>query len=220
MKLEWTGDIDAVFFDMDGTLLDSEPLTEIAISQLLHRFGITDTLDVTQFHGVTWKSIAKTICALYPELSDVQVANELSISFHSALVSNLPPPILGAPQAVKAIAQHVKTAVVSSSHRTTIEHVVESLGLNPYIQIVVGAEDVQYSKPNPQCFQMAANRIGVSYERCLVFEDSLAGLKSAKVAGMYTIGIGHSEEKELFADMIISNFFDLPDEFFSSLGGK
>ena len=108
MKLEWTDNIDAVFFDMDGTLLASEPLTELAISQLLHRFEIPDTLDATQFHGVTWKSIAKTLCELYPELSDVQVANELAISFHSTLVSNAPPPILGAPAAVKAISKHVK----------------------------------------------------------------------------------------------------------------
>ena len=176
--------------------------------------------DTTQFHGVTWKSIAKTLCGLYPELSNVQVAHELSISFHSALVSNAPPPILGAPAAVKAISKHVKTAVVSSSQRPTIEHVVENLGLKPYIQIIVGAEDVQHSKPNPQCFQMAADRLGVSYERCLVFEDSIAGVKSAKAAGMYVIGIGHSKEKESLADVIISNFLDLPDNFFSSLGDR
>ena len=220
MKLEWTDNIDAVFFDMDGTLLDSEPLTELAISHLLHRFEIPDNLDATQFHGVTWKSIAETLCELYPELSDVQVANELAISFHSTLVSNAPPPILGAPAAVKAISKHVKTGVVSSSRRSTIEHVVENMGLKPYIQIIVGAEDVQHSKPNPQCFQMAADRLGVSHERCLVFEDSIAGVKSAKAAGMYTIGIGHSEEKECLADVIISNFLDLPDNFFSSLVGK
>ena len=81
MNLEWMGNIDAVFFDMDGTLLDSEPLTELAISKLLHRFGISDTLDATQFHGVTWKSIANTLCGLYPELSDVPVANELATFF-------------------------------------------------------------------------------------------------------------------------------------------
>ena len=220
MNLEWIGNIEAVFFDMDGTLLDSEPLTELAISKLLHRFEISDTLDATQFHGVTWKSIANTLCGLYPELSDVPVANELSTFFHGALVSNAPPPIPGSPQAVKMISKHVKTAVVSSSRRPTIEHVVENMGLNPYIQIIVGAEDGQYSKPNPQCFQIAADRLGIAYERCLVFEDSLAGLTSAKAAGMYAIGIGHSEEKALLADMIISNFLELPDEFFLSLENR
>ena len=118
------------------------------------------------------------------------------------------------------ISKHVKTAVVSSSRRSTIEHVVENMGLKPYIQIIVGAEDVQYSKPHPQCFQMAADRLGISYERCLVFEDSIAGVKSAKAAGMYAIGIGHSEEKVLLANMIISNFLDLPDDFFSSLENR
>ena len=69
-------------------------------------------------------------------------------------------------------------------------------------------------------FQIAADRLGIPYKRCLVFEDSLAGLTSAKTAGMYAIGIGHSEEKALLADMIISNFLELPDEFFSSLENR
>ena len=108
MILKWMDNIDAVFFDMDGTLLDSEPLTELAISQLLHRFGIPDILDATQFHGVTWKSIANTLCGLYPELSDIPVAAELANSFHNALVSNAPPPIPGAPQAVNMFSKYVK----------------------------------------------------------------------------------------------------------------
>ena len=220
MNVEWISSIDAVFFDMDGTLLDSEPLTELAIARLLSRFGISNNLDATQFHGVTWKSIAKTLSELYPKLSDVAVDTELATFFHHALTSNTPPPILGAPQAVKTIATCLKTAVVSSSRRPTIEYVVEKLGLKPYIQIIVGAEDVLHSKPHPECFQIAADRFGVSYDRCLVFEDSLAGLQSAKTAGMYAIGIGFSEEKEVFADMIISNFLELPNGFFSSLGDK
>jgi HAD superfamily hydrolase (TIGR01509 family) len=220
MPMEWAGNIEAVLFDMDGTLLDSEPLTELAISQLLERFGINEFIDGTQFHGVTWKSIANTLHGLYPALADVQVATDLAISFHQTLLSEEPPPILGAPEAVKIVSECLKTAVVSSSRRSSIEHVIQKMGLNTSIQLIVGAEDVQHSKPNPQCFQIAAKRLKVSCERCLVFEDSIAGLTAAKTAGMYTIAIGHSREKEVLSDMIISNFHDLPDGFLASLGVK
>ena len=94
------------------------------------------------------------------------------------------------------------------------------MGLNTSIQLIVGAEDVQHSKPNPQCFQIAAKRLKVSCERCLVFEDSIAGLTAAKMAGMYTISIGQSREKKALSDMMISNFQDLPEGFLASLGVK
>ena len=59
MTFDWPHPIEAVFFDMDGTLLDSEPLTETAVSAFLTKYGIDTTIDATQFHGVTWFSIAK-----------------------------------------------------------------------------------------------------------------------------------------------------------------
>ena len=98
--MEWTSSIEAVLFAMDGTLLDSEPLTESAISQLLQRYGIHDSIDGTQFHGVTWNSIANTLYGLYPVLSDVAVAAELASGFHQALISDDPAAIPGSPDAV------------------------------------------------------------------------------------------------------------------------
>ncbi|MAY81285.1 MAG: hypothetical protein CL930_10945 [Deltaproteobacteria bacterium] len=216
--MEWASTIEAVFFDMDGTLLDSEPLTERAISQLLLRFGIDDSIDGTQFHGVTWKSIAHTLQDLYPVLADVPVASELAAGFHQALISEAPPAIAGSPNAVMASAMRLKTAVVSSSRRSSIEHVVHRMGLETHVHHIVGAEDVQRSKPDPQCFQLAAERFGVSCQRCLVFEDSMAGLQAARSAGMRTIAIGPSEEKGPLSDMMVSNFRHLPDGFFESLG--
>ena len=126
-SMEWVDNIDAVLFDMDGTLLDSEPLTEHAIFTLLRHHGIESEVDGTQFHGVTWKSIAATLKALFPTLKNVEVASDLAIAFHQALITEEPSPILGSPDAVKASSKRLKTAVVSSSRIASIKLVVNRL---------------------------------------------------------------------------------------------
>lgn len=219
-NMEWVEEIEAVLFDMDGTLLDSEPLTEHAIFAFLKEHGIHEAVDGTQFHGVTWNSIAATLKGLFPVLNHVEVASDLASVFHHALITEEPSPILGSPDAVKASSKRLKTAVVSSSRIASIKLVVNRLGLNAHVHQIVGAENVQNSKPHPQCFQLAAERLGVSYERCLVFEDSIAGLTAARAAGMHTIAIGPSSEKEPLSDLMISNYHDLPKGFFKFLGAK
>ena len=218
MTFDWPHPIEAVFYDMDGTLLDSEPLTEAAVDAFLFSNDIDVKVDAKQFHGVTWKSIAQTLVSMFPKLEGLAVADELSIAFQHALQNQTPPPILGAFNAVYASAGLFKTAVVSSSRRNSIHFVVVKMGLADSIHHIVGAEDVQYSKPNPQCFQLAADHLGISYERCLVFEDSMAGLQAAHNGGMATIAIGSSPEKAPFSTMMISNYEELPKEFFTTIG--
>ena len=218
MTFDWPHPIEAVFYDMDGTLLDSEPLTEAAVDAFLTKNGIDDKVDATQFHGVTWKSIAQTLVTMFPKLEPLAVADELSIAFQHALRTQTPPPILGACDAVSASSRIFKTAVVSSSRRNSIHFVVGKMGLADIVHHIVGAEDVQHSKPHPQCFQLAADHFGIPYERCLVFEDSMAGLQAGHNGGMATIAIGPSPKKALFSTMMISNYEELPKDFFTNLG--
>ena len=218
MTFDWPHPIEGVFFDMDGTLLDSEPLTEAAVSAFLTNYGIDTKVDATQFHGVTWFSIASTLVSLFPTLEGVEVADELSMAFQHALRTQTPPPIPGAYKAVSSSAGLYKTAVVSSSRRQSIRFVVGKMGLSDIVHHIVGAEDVQYSKPHPQCFQMAADHFGIPYERCLVFEDSIAGLQAAHNGGMATVAIGSSAEKEPFSTMMVEDYNQLEQTFFKQLG--
>ena len=88
MRFDWPHPIEAVFYDMDGTLLDSEPLTEAAVDAFLTQNGIDAEFDATQFHGVTWKSIADSQI----DVSKLKVldGDELSIAFQHALRTQTP----------------------------------------------------------------------------------------------------------------------------------
>lgn len=216
--LEWMSQIQAVLFDMDGTLLDSEHLAARAIDMLLAEHGLRSSLQGPWFHGRTWKSIAHTLREESAGLQDVPVEAALQDHFHTALVSTAPPAIPGAAQAVIAASSRGGTAVVSSSNRASVLHVVERLGLQAHLHQMVTAEDCERSKPDPQCFQIAAERLGVACEHCLVFEDSLAGLKASRAAQMRTVAIGRHHAADGAADHAIADFTELPTGFFDAMG--
>ena len=207
---ELTEGIEAFLFDMDGTLLDSECLTEAAVKRLLALRGIEVELDGDAFHGVTWRSIAEMLRRAAPALGDEPLDEELQERFHQALVETVPPMIPGATGAVAAASRQGRAALVSSSNRASVEHVVGRLALGDLLDTLVCAEDVTRSKPAPECFLTAAARLGVEPRRCLVFEDSEAGLLAARAAGMRTVVIGGRREP---ADLAVDDFTQLPPGF-------
>ena len=210
---------EAVFFDMDGTLVDSEPLSDRLISGLLDEQNLpAPPFPLSQFHGQTWETVEATLVELHPSLSGLELAERFEREFHELLGSELPPVIAGARDAFTAAARHGAAGIVSSSPRATIELVAASLGLAP--RVIVGAEDVRQSKPHPECYLLAADRAGALPSRCLVFEDSEAGLEAAGAAGMTVIAVrgnrGEAVQATLsrHARFVIGDYADLPPEFF------
>ncbi len=218
IDVNWPHPIEAVLFDMDGTLLDSEHLTDAAVERLLKHHGLTLDVDSTAFHGRTWSQAAETLKQRAPSLQNVDVAAELQADFHRALMETAPPAIPGAPEAVMAAARHGLTALVSSSDRPSVEYVVDRLGLGAHFTRIICAQDCQRSKPDPQCYEIAARALGVDPTHCLVFEDSIAGLQAAAAAGMYLIGIGTDGERQAIAHRCIGDFTGLAPGFFDGLG--
>ena len=214
---------------MDGTLIDSEYLTDRAVREVFARYqvqaGVLERLDLRAFHGVAWHRIAALICAAAPQLAAqagaAVVQAELQASFHGGLLRDDPREIPGAVAAVTAAAAHLAVGLVSSSDRASVDHVVARLGLGDLLRHRVCAEDCDRTKPDPEGYLRAASLLGVPPEACLVFEDSEAGLKAARAAGMRTVAIaGGDPIGDTDADQVIADFTVLPPGFFRTRSGR
>lgn len=109
-----------------------------------------------------------------------------------------------------------RQAVASSAPRLNVQAIVEVCELRDYFAATVSAEDVERGKPDPQVFLMAAERLDVAPERCVVVEDSPAGVEAGKQGGMRTIGVLTSQPA-LEADYVVPTLDKLPADAFEQL---
>lgn len=214
----------ALLFDLDGTLIDSEPQTDQAISAVVARHGVQKfRLPLRETRGRTWMHVAELIRALTPiELSAAQLSAELLAEWNlqTAVVN----PIPGAPAALKAAAaQQLKLAVVSSSPRSVIDRFLKALEADELVnpRARVGGDDVSHGKPDPEGFLRAARELGVEPAEALVFEDSRAGLLAAQAAGMRSMLVtccaGDVAENTPLASATLRDYRELPATFWAQL---
>jgi HAD superfamily hydrolase (TIGR01509 family) len=107
-------------------------------------------------------------------------------------------------------------AIASAAPRANIETVLEALSATHFFQGIVSAEDVHTGKPDPEVYLMAAARVGISPDRCIVVEDSVAGVEGARRAGMRRIGVSHNDN-HLTADVVVQSLDLLDSDAFEKL---
>jgi beta-phosphoglucomutase len=109
-------------------------------------------------------------------------------------------------------------AIGSSAPHANLELILELTGVAPYVSVVVGAEDTTRGKPDPQVFQVAAQRLGADPARCVVFEDAVAGVQAAKAGGMRCVAVsfvGHHPQENLRnagADVVVRSLEEISAE--------
>lgn len=200
--------ITTLLFDMDGVIFDTEgEYTEFWKRELLHL--IPNETDIfAKIKGVTLTEILERY---FPTEEMKKLVIELVDSFEKNLEFRY---IAGFESYLKqAKAMGYKCAVVTSSSDNKMANVYASLPtFKGQFDTLVTADDVIYSKPNPQCFLLAAERLGVLPTECAVFEDSILGLKAGKAAGMYTIGLTTTntiDVVEPLSDIAFANFTEM-----------
>lgn len=205
--------VEAVIFDMDGLLIDSEPFWRRAHIEVLGNYGFVvteddvraaagkrtgDQVDIWQ-QRFRWKSPSNT-----------KVTQEI-VSHVAELIHLNGEALPGVHSLIKLFNNHeVPMAVASSSAPQLIEVVLEKLDIKKYMRFAHSAENEVNGKPAPDVFLSTAKRLGVKSTNCVVFEDSLNGVKAAKAAHMKCIAVPEhphlpSKFQEAGADKIVKN---------------
>jgi HAD superfamily hydrolase (TIGR01509 family) len=180
------GDFAGYIFDLDGTLIDSMPIHYVAWDAAMRQAGLAEPLSEDLFYslgGVPTRRVAELIGQHYGLKVDVEQvfhAKETFFVEKLAAVKVIEP--------VAAVARRVAltrpVAIASGGPRDVVVRSLEVSGLKPLFPVVVSADDVVHGKPSPDMFLLAAQLMGVSPERCLVFEDAEPGMRAAEAAGM------------------------------------
>ncbi|MEU8761397.1 HAD family phosphatase [Streptomyces sp. NPDC048659] len=182
----------SVVFDLDGTLVDSEPNYFEATRRALAAHGVTafDWARHTDFIGI---GTLESLRALAAEYGVTAPAEDLldATNWHYLELARAATP--GFPEmrafVERLSARGVPMAVASGSSPAAIEAVLTGTGLDAYLKTVVSAEEVERGKPAPDVFLEAARRLGAAPERCVVLEDAPPGAAAAHAAGMRCLAL-------------------------------
>ena len=182
---------EAIFFDLDGTLVETEGVAVETLDNYFRKAGIKLTADdVSYIVGRKWDLGIRYVLDRYPfSKSAVEVEEEVLIHYRTRLESVLSP-VPGAESFVERSAERFRLYCVSGSHRKDIEFALDRLSIATYFSAIVGCEDYPESKPSPQSYLKALEVAGLNADKVLVFEDSEAGLGASLAAGIDTIQIG------------------------------
>jgi HAD superfamily hydrolase (TIGR01509 family) len=182
--------IEAIVFDLDGVLLDSEHVWDEVREQLAHerggRWHERAQADMMGMSSLEWSRYMHDVIGLPepPEEINAEVVRRLLARYAEDL-----PLVEGAVEAVRRLAGSFRLALASSSNREVIDCVLAWAGLAELFEVTVSSEEVARGKPAPDVFLEAARRLGVPPERCAAVEDSANGIRAAHAAGMRVVAI-------------------------------
>ncbi|PID87277.1 MAG: beta-phosphoglucomutase [Chloroflexi bacterium] len=177
----------AFIFDMNGTIIDDMPFqTQAWVKMLADQGKIVseDEFALSHYGKTNGETLREVWGRDLPEAQITALSLEKEKAYQKIYEPHLAP-IAGFRSFLQAaVASGQKVVLATSAIRFSIDFVLKGLGLEEEITAVVGAEDIQHSKPHPEIFLKAAQLVGAAPEACLVFEDSLSGLEAARRAHM------------------------------------
>lgn len=180
---------DGLIFDMDGTILDTEPTHRKAWHDVLGRYGLRYNLQamIALNGSPTWRIAQSVIELNQADLDPHALAREKTNAVKAMLLDSVRPlPLI---EVVKEWHGRRPMAVGTGSESAIAESLLTHLGLRHYFAAVVAADHVQKHKPAPDTFLLCAGLMGVSPAKCVVFEDADFGLEAARAAGMDVVDV-------------------------------
>jgi len=206
----------AAIFDLDGTLMDSEILWVEGTRRYLGKRGHAATYEaiLAIVYGHSWKQVYADVMQQFPlpgvtmESMEVDLRTEIEILHreHGDIVIHSSVALL------RRLAALVPVCIVSGSPCADIDRSIQRMGIGREVTFFIGAEQYGPGKPDPTCFLMAQARLQVPASDCVVFEDSAAGVRAAKAAGMHCVALarpGLPAQDVSIADRVVADLADV-----------
>jgi beta-phosphoglucomutase len=199
--------IDAVIFDFDGVLADTERLHHQAFAEVIARQGLSCEWDtyVRDYIGFDDRDLFRAAWAAHDRSLDDAALAELVQAKAAAFIALTEGGVAtydGVPEVVHAAAARGPVALCSGALRSDIDPILLQLGVEDVLAVRVTAEDVAVSKPDPACYQLAVERLSAHSgrtlvaSRCLAIEDTPSGIRSARGAGLQVWAVQHTHAPE------------------------
>jgi len=217
--------LEAVIFDLDGVLIDSEQAWARAREQLVRERGGVWRSDATRammgMSSPEWSRYMRDTLSvdMEPEEIAAEVVRRLEDGYRERL-----PLIAGAQDAVAALSDRWRLGLASSANRSVIKLVLELAGMRERFAATVSSEEVARGKPASDVYLEAARRVGVAPRRCAAVEDSTNGLYAAAAAGLALIAVPNrqfppAEQALRLADAVIESLRELRPELIERIAG-
>ncbi len=214
--------LEAVIWDMDGVIADTADYHYAAWRETFAEHGVNFTKeDFMQFFGRRHDTIIRFgLGEVSPE--QFNEITEHKQQLYRKIVSENVVALPGAKELIRSLNEHhIKTAIASSAPMDNITVITDPLGITGCFQAIVSGLEVPESKPDPAIFLLAAERLGVPRENCVVMEDAVAGVAGAKKAGMKCVAVTNSHPAASLgsADIIVDSLTEISIERLQGLFG-
>ena len=216
--------LQAFIFDMDGVIIDSEPIHSRVKMETFRHFGIDfDESRLSSYMGGTSGLIFKDVVA---ESGRTDITPEMLTAYKhkhylGVLQSGGIDPVEGTRELIRALHEAgVPLGLATSSHPPVMNAILDNFEIRKYFTSVISGGELPESKPNPAIYLISAERLGAKPENCCVLEDTTNGILAAKRAGMYCIAFHnpHSGEQDLsLADRVVEKIAEIEVEELLSL---
>ncbi|MFW6310195.1 MAG: HAD family hydrolase [Prolixibacteraceae bacterium] len=209
-------DFEAVIFDMDGVLVDSEPFYVEVEQKNFKKLGLKVSQEEHITYqgtatGLMWKIVIEKHGLSHSVEELVEMTNSVVTPYFASLeiIESMP----GVRELIQLLhKKNIPLGLASSSYPDVIEIILQKTELKKYFSAVIDSQMAGSSKPEPDIFLLTAEKLGVKPGKCAVIEDSTNGIKAAKRAGMYCIafaGPGSEHQDQSEADWIINDFNEI-----------
>ena len=203
----------AVIFDMDGVIIDSEPLHKKAYRKMFNEFDLNVSEDLyASFTGMATLPICKKLCEVFSLNFEPQdLVNRKRYYFKELFDQSETLQLI---DGVWDLIQHynqngIVLILASSASMPNINRIFKKFNLESYFKARISGADLKESKPHPEIFEIAAKLSGFKKEECIVIEDATNGINAAKAAGIFCVAFdGNPSKNQDFskADIVIQNF--------------